>query len=215
MWEQFHRRQLHSSIPTGQRRGRNLRFGYFVKPQLIKKLGNGILSHSGYGNSVSISDTHVAVGAKGVGVVYVYDASDGTEIGNQLYQTGVGQFGHAVATSDGILVVGAPSRTTKVRSTSTPDRTTPRRSSSSRRIPRSITWSSATPSPTRPASSSSARASWATKRSVRPSCIAFERSKSDPRTHSADAVNKRPAARSRVRRLVLTGAKGVAGGPGP
>ena len=48
---------------AGQRRGRNLRFGYFVKPQLIKKLEHVKLSHSGYGNSVSISDTHVAVGA--------------------------------------------------------------------------------------------------------------------------------------------------------
>ena len=152
---------------AGQRRGRNLRFGYFVKPQLIKKLEHVKLSHSGYGNSVSISETHVAVGAKGVGVVYVYDASDGTEIGNQLYQTGAGQFGHAVATSGGVLVVGAP--------TSTPDRTTPRRSSSSRRIPRSITWSSATPSPTRPASLWSGLASLATTRSERPSSIRFKK----------------------------------------
>ena len=95
------------SIPTGQRGGRHLRFGYFLKPQLIKKLGNGILSHSGYGNSVSISETHVAVGAKGTGVTFVYDASDGEEI-NQIYQTGGDQFGHAVATSAGVLVVGAP-----------------------------------------------------------------------------------------------------------
>ena len=108
MWEQFHRRQFHSSIPTGQRRGRTLRFGYYYKPQLIKKLGNGILSHSGYGNSVSISETHVAVGAKGTGVTFVYDATDGEEI-NQIYQTGGDQFGHAVATSAGVLVVGAPS----------------------------------------------------------------------------------------------------------
>mgnify|MGYP001338451283 CR=1 FL=1 len=96
------------SIPTGQRGGRHLRFGYFLKPQLIKKLGNGILSHSGYGNSVSISETHVAVGAKGTGVTFVYDATDGEEI-NQIYQTGGDQFGHAVATSAGVLVVGAPS----------------------------------------------------------------------------------------------------------
>ena len=98
----------HSSIPTGQRRGRNLRFGYTSGPQLIKKLEHAKLSHSGYGNSVSISEQHVAVGAKSVGVVYVYDASDGTEIGNQLWQTGTDQFGHAVATSGGVLVVGAP-----------------------------------------------------------------------------------------------------------
>ena len=36
------------------------------------------------------------------------DATDGEEI-NQIYQTGGDQFGHAVATSGGILVVGAPS----------------------------------------------------------------------------------------------------------
>ena len=74
---------------------------------MIKKLEHVKLSHSGYGNSVSISDTHVAVGAKGTGVTFVYDATDGEEI-NQIYQTGGDQFGHAVATSAGVLVVGAP-----------------------------------------------------------------------------------------------------------
>ena len=45
-----------------------------------------------------------------MGLVYVYDASDGTEIGQLFgwYWSGVEQFGHAVATSGGVLVVGAP-----------------------------------------------------------------------------------------------------------
>ena len=47
------------------------------------------------------------MGAKGTGVTFVYDATDGEEI-NQLWETGGDQFGHAVAASAGVLVVGAP-----------------------------------------------------------------------------------------------------------
>ena len=98
----------HSSIPIGQRRGRNLRFGgYTSGPQLIKKLNHPGWENSGFGNSVSISETHVAVGAKGTGTAFVYDATDGEEI-NELWATAGEQFGHAVATSGGWLVVGAP-----------------------------------------------------------------------------------------------------------
>ena len=71
-----------TSIPTGQRRG--LRFGYHYKPQLIKKLGNGILTqddvapvivqppdspvdHVEFGYSVAYASGKFVVGARELG----------------------------------------------------------------------------------------------------------------------------------------------------
>ena len=77
---------------------------------MIKKLGNGILSHSGYGNSVSISETHVAVGAKGTGVTFVYDGPD--DVAPVIVQPPDSpvdhvEFGYSVAYASGKFVVGA------------------------------------------------------------------------------------------------------------
>ena len=80
---------------------------------MIKKLNHPGWENSGFGNSVSISETHVAVGAKGTGTAFVYDATDGEEINELLYVAPGGEngdhFGDSVtcASAGWPMLVGA------------------------------------------------------------------------------------------------------------
>ena len=118
MWEQFHRRQLHSSIPTGQRRGRTL---YAFPPDGVLSQSTLFVAPGGengdhFGDAVTCASTGwpMLVGARGYeddeGAVYIYSGPD--DAAPVVVQPPVSsvdhvEFGYSVAYASGKFVVGA------------------------------------------------------------------------------------------------------------
>ena len=118
MWEQFHRRQLHSSIPTGQRRGRTL---YAFPPDGVLSQSTLFVAPGGengdhFGDSVTCASDGwpMLVGARGheddEGAVYIYSGpDDAAPVVVQPPDSSVDhvEFGYSVAYASGKFVVGA------------------------------------------------------------------------------------------------------------
>ena len=118
MWEQFHRRQLHSSIPTGQRRGRTL---YAFPPDGVLSQSTLFVAPGGetgdhFGDAITCASTGwpMLVGARGYeddeGAVYIYSGpDDAAPVVVQSPASSVDhvEFGYSVAYASGKFVVGA------------------------------------------------------------------------------------------------------------
>ena len=121
MCEQNYTGAMTTSIPTGQRRGRNLRFGYYspdgfgVSPAaLITAPGGENGDHFGDSVTCASAGWPMLVGARGYeddqGAVYIYSGPD--DVAPFVVQPPASsvdhvEFGYSVAYASGKFVVGA------------------------------------------------------------------------------------------------------------